>query len=462
VKLLHWLRLPGLMGIVACNAMFTMLALSKNKLQPTILKANGNGRSNFVDPAIYSTFRVLKSEVAHAAKDFDDDTFVSFNFFPPIGVVHNSAYDCPYIINETDWDSLLSAQLEDSDRVTVKKVELLQEVGFIEFFRHHYPRSFELQDNDEELSSEYIADVIKSMQLSETNNIPGTEEVKPRFYFPICSVIQDYDKHRFGSDRLTLASSAILRLQKVAYKKRIFYIEAHPLTSPGHPLKEVLHNAMTLRIDQTVSGSYNDVMIPISSTPNVCGHYEHYQNSTKTVLLLGSGNPRSLRYPKLRDNLRIIFSKYLNETEQQDIKIGQRPYHDYEVLFSQSNFCFVTPGDTTATMQATRAMCGGCVPIFIADDFRQLPFANILDYSTFSLRLHTIDIVHNIESEAGQKKTVIEFYHQLKEMVANGTYDELKHNVEIARDFFNYHRFGSRSPYGAALVSMYQTNVAES
>ena len=52
-------------------------------------------------------------------------------------------------------------------------------------------------------------------------------------------------------------------------------------------------------------------------------------------------------------------------------------------------------------------------------------------------------------------------YNMLDEMVVNGTYDKLRRNVEIARDFFNYHKFGSRSPYGAAFVSMYQDEINE-
>jgi hypothetical protein len=130
-----------------------------------------------------------------------------------------------------------------------------------------------------------------------------------------------------------------------------------------------------------------------------------------------------------------------------------RTKKDYRLGFVRAKFCFVIPGDTTATSQATRAMCGGCVPIFIASDFRELPFANILNYDAFSIRVHGIDLLRSGAAEA--------LYGNLKTMVENGTYAELRSNVMIARDFFNYHRFGSRSPYGAALVSMYQDEINE-
>jgi hypothetical protein len=152
-----------------------------------------------------------------------------------------------------------------------------------------------------------------------------------------------------------------------------------------------------------------------------------------------------------------LFETYNNGAPQNyssDVDVSvHRTKEDYESGFGRSKFCFVIPGDTTATSQATRAMFAGCVPIFVAADFRELPFSNILEYDKFSIRLHGIDIL-----KPGAAFTL---YHTLQTMVQNGTYEELHANVKIARDFFNYHRFGSRSPYGAALVSMYQDEALE-
>ena len=54
-----------------------------------------------------------------------------------------------------------------------------------------------------------------------------------------------------------------------------------------------------------------------------------------------------------------------------------RPREECELGFYKSKFCLIVPGDTTRTSQVSRAMCAGCVPIFVALDFRDLPFSNI-------------------------------------------------------------------------------------
>lgn len=48
------------------------------------------------------------------------------------------------------------------------------------------------------------------------------------------------------------------------------------------------------------------------------------------------------------------------------------------------------------------------------------------------------------------------FYNSLKEIISNGTYDELKRNVKVTSGFFDYSLFGSYSPYGASLLSIFQ------
>ena len=130
-----------------------------------------------------------------------------------------------------------------------------------------------------------------------------------------------------------------------------------------------------------------------------------------------------------------------------------RSKDEYNAGFAKSKFCFIIPGDTSATSQSSKAMCSGCVPICILSDFRELPFSNVLEYDAFSLRIQSSDVI--------KKGFAENFYNDINELVNNGTYAKLRTNVEIARDFFNYHRFGSRSPYGAALISMYQDEKQE-
>jgi len=114
-------------------------------------------------------------------------------------------------------------------------------------------------------------------------------------------------------------------------------------------------------------------------------------------------------------------------------------------------------------------MVAGCVPVFLVADFRELPFSNVLDYSQFAIRIHGDDLLLNNHQQSGndaydndlRAKAVSSLYDRLQSMVTSGEYEQLRINVRIARDFFNYHRFGSRSPYGLAMVSMYQNEIDE-
>ena len=99
-----------------------------------------------------STLSALRSEVAFAAADCDADTFSNAPRFPPVGIIRNTTFECFFMANdfESNWATLTTEYI--SCLRPVKKAragEFFQEVGFIEFFRRHYPRSFEIQDSNE-------------------------------------------------------------------------------------------------------------------------------------------------------------------------------------------------------------------------------------------------------------------------------------------------------------------------
>lgn len=77
--------------------------------------------------------------------------------------------------------------------------------------------------------------------------------------------------------------------------------------------------------------------------------------------------------------------------------------------------------------------------------------------------MHGNDLLLNDQQHSGLRfNAASNLYDRLQSMVTSGEYDRMLGNVRIARDFFNYHRFGSRSPYGLAMVSIYQNEIDES
>jgi Exostosin family len=171
--------------------------------------------------------------------------------------------------------------------------------------------------------------------------------------------------------------------------------------------------------------------------------------SIRPRLLFGCGGDHSKRYLRWRGDLFRAVSQ-LNRT---DVFASTDMSHDeYNKGFFRSKFCFVVPGDTISTSQATRAMCGGCVPVFVIDDPRILPFADILYYPSFSL-LKSIDQLLGPD-ESSSILIMDRFLQELEQMTTNGTYEVLRRNLHQARDFFNYHRFDGRSPYAMAVLSV--------
>lgn len=413
---------------------------------------------------------VLKPEVAFAATVFAKDTFDNTLLFGPIGIMRGAGIiDCPHLSPDTQingsraaWDALVGKEVSTWDG---RSGEFFQEVGFIEFLRNYYPNSFTIVSDEDAAKERGL--VINGEQVINVNDLIKVPS-SPRVFFPICGMMSEditsLDTMKFGVKPIEKASNAVSVLQEHVPSKKIFYVVPHPAgqSSVGqeHPqfswMNEIF-NARALKIDQVARGTYFDILIPISAVPAL-SDYASNKNLLlrKDNLVYSCGRDHSVIYKGLRSNIPNLFNS-LNKTGI-DMVIDRTP-EDYEQGFYKSKFCFIVPGDTTATSQATRAMLAGCVPIFLTRDFRDLPFSNILNYKSFSIVLRSGHFT-TVDDDLNRQRAM-DLYSELGEMVANGTYDEMKCNVEIVRDFFDYHRFGSRSPYGAALVSMYKDELDE-
>lgn len=417
---------------------------------------------------------MLKQEIAFSAKDFSVDSYDNPVLFPKVGIMRGGGIiECPdlspnLLVNKhsNNLTSLLPLPKRSDLKRQGRQGEFFQEIGFIEMLRNNYPKTFTVV-NDVNTSLNLELELTKN----DTQGDPGTvvllEDLikinpSPRVFLPFCGFFSKNGV--FGEIPLNQANNAISRLQKHIAPQKIFYVSPHPGTK-AKGWESLINNARALKIDQCTRGFYNDITIPVSTMPSLCDYSSDLQKKDKKNLIYSCGAEHSKKYKGLRSEIPKIFTSLVNKTGI-DMET-KRSRDDYQNGFYNSKFCLVIPGDTTGTSQAARAMCAGCVPIFLALDFRDLPFSNILDlpfsnildYTSFSIRIHFNYFLTN--------DTLVDYnhaenlYNLLQEMVVNGTYDYLKANVKIARDFFNYHRFGSRSPYGASFVSMYQDEVNE-
>jgi len=408
-----------------------------------------------------STKSVLKHHIGLiSASQFDEDSMQDPLLFPPIGIVRDSSFECksyPWDSEVFEWDLFILNYKEREKHSGNRNGEFLQEVGFIEFLWRHYPRSFVINSTASENTQIHMHNDTKS--VISIDNLHYTSPL-PRIFFPFCGFFEEDDWQRFGADPLFKSNDVVSHIQREIFGKQMFHIVPHPKNDVGNANHRI-HSTRALRTDQCLGpGFYNDIIIPISTKPQDCNYnFGKEKNISKNNLLYACGNEHkwSKLYKGLRSGIPAAFN-LLNKTDI-DMRADGRSPKEYDEGFWKSKFCFVIPGDTTSTSQSSRAMCAGCVPIFIVSDFRDLPFSNILDYSKFSIRYYSSEFA--TQNENRDLNRAIEVYGYLQEMVLNGTYLELMRNVEIARDFFNYHKFGSRSPYGAALVSMYQDDINE-
>jgi Exostosin family len=68
----------------------------------------------------------------------------------------------------------------------------------------------------------------------------------------------------------------------------------------------------------------------------------------------------------------------------------------YNQQLLSSKFCLVLRGDTTSSKRLFSSIAAGCVPVIISDGLK-IPFATIIDYSTFTLTFPE-SIVHDLKS----------------------------------------------------------------
>ncbi|GMH91048.1 hypothetical protein TrVE_jg5021 [Triparma verrucosa] len=327
-------------------------------------------------------------------------------------------------------------EVNEYSRQNYKTEEMMQDVGFVEFFVHSYPHS-EIMSLDQVLAAEDIADTL--------------------IFLPYCGYSQNYRVHPPDPWREATIfinneefHEMVRALEAKTRPDNIFYVAHHPLINPNWMHK--LSLARALKVDSTIHGNRWDIVIPQSTREDHCPVSRIHETETdlvddnkgtQEVLIFGAGTYKGGIFANLRKS---VFDA-LNSLDKPDVDCSNsREKVAYDKGFANSKFCLVIPGDTASTSQGSRAVCAECVPVYIIPDFRDLPFANVLDYSTFSVRWLMSDFL----VEGGAER----LYLQLHEMVADGTHAKMKENVATVKPLFNFHRFDNKSPYLASLLSI--------
>eukprot|EP00968_Pinguiococcus_pyrenoidosus_P022086 scaffold3021_cov236-Pinguiococcus_pyrenoidosus.AAC.2 len=362
-------------------------------------------------------------------KDYYDDSF------PPVTLIRGFEYECKL----TRQDVMAFGR---------RMPEMQQSVAFIHFFREVYPKT-----------------IFKSAdELAPTDSL---------VFWPICGYSQGYmadpsvvveaesDKNGIH-DRRRARKPALLGCRAPIDNTchggtdAVQSVRAHPNVSACcrcwclAPSAEPPSDAASydrLGVDVGGGGNFYSVMIPQGLSPNLCPH-DVPREAERPILVSFCGHvkPKGV-FPSLRPRIAELLKGIIEKDGEKDVHASlSQPHDQYTKLFFESKFCFVTPGDTSSTSQGVRTMCGGCVPIWMYPDVRELPFVQILSYPSFSLlyepvQLETPEDIHRLVD-------------RLKVLLSSGEYDGAVENLHMARRFFDYDTTLPASPYGAALASI--------
>ncbi|KAK3035785.1 hypothetical protein RJ639_034601, partial [Escallonia herrerae] len=132
--------------------------------------------------------------------------------------------------------------------------------------------------------------------------------------------------------------------------------------------------------------------------------------------------------PDERDRLVFFAGRIQNARVRQELlalwgndsSMDMNPSFPYEQGFRRSKYCLHVKGYEVNTARISDAIHYGCVPVLISN-YYDLPLANVLDWSKFSITIHEADIV---------------FLKRILLAVPGPTYSSMYQNLEIVRKHF--------------------------
>jgi len=292
-----------------------------------------------------------------------------------------------------------------------KMNEMLQETGFIKFFDHHY----------------------KHVTINDADTV----------FLPFC-FFTDATIRVNNSNRVYTSWSkayglmndprVALEVRHLQHKgKQCLLVSAHQLLQPTW--KTSLRLCRVLLLDKSMAGTTQDIVIPYSVIKT-----KILKSASRNILVYGAG--KNKWFGMFAGMRKYIFDSFARLQRREISMSSHRSYEAYRIGFAESKFCMIIPGDTMSTCMLSRSIMSGCVPIIIANEFRDLPFASILNYSKFSLLVHTREISQH------------SWIYALLRKVETANYNTYYENVIRIQDYFNYDKFTNTSPYHAALQAI--------
>ncbi|KAL3532218.1 hypothetical protein ACH5RR_005739 [Cinchona calisaya] len=193
------------------------------------------------------------------------------------------------------------------------------------------------------------------------------------------------------------------------------------------------HSVGRFAMEKVIEVKFNAIQVVCSSSYYLSAYVPHKDASLPQIWPRGGDHPDFASYERkmlvffagsLNSPVRQrLFQAWGNDTEI-SVQTGQlkRPYTE-ELL--DSKFCLHVKGFEVNTARIGDALYYGCVPVIIANHY-DLPFADILNWKSFSVVVATLDIP---------------LLKKILQAISSDEYLMLKNNVFTVRQHFQWHLF---------------------
>ena len=241
-----------------------------------------------------------------------------------------------------------------------------------------------------------------------TDDLEQADAVVVDDYCPLlcCLVLhcwyQENQTHTDGYNPKTEIASAYSKLMQLPRFKRLngadfVFHSPFPLVTAGLHTCETLQQSMHIIVEigqrNHRSGclkipKMKQLIVPYSSTSF---EFDIWPERNISVFFLGTCDVGSAGMRIRRHLITTLHSKDLpSDTYLQCIDKHNWMDHDkLKDTLKRSVFCLVLPGDTASSRRLTEVILAGCIPVFVGPPWHTLPWSSLIDYTRFSIFVHT-------------------------------------------------------------------------
>lgn len=206
-----------------------------------------------------------------------------------------------------------------------------------------------------------------------------------------------------------------------------------------------------LRVDGELGVNHREIFVPYIVDRR---EFELQYNWSTTAREKFVGAPCSPPKVKCADMLRgwreklyKAWSNVPNSTVTMD-RLSPEAFHR---LYTHSDFCAIIPGDTSATSKLYKSIFSGCIPVIFVSAPAILPFADLVNWSSFAI----IAFKDDIYSQSRMNSLI----NTLKGIRGNPSkLAGYKKNLLAAADLFDYSKADFPSPHHLTLLQLVYEN----